>query len=127
MTNKETLERAISLAIEGGWIPDYEIKRVSQSIPGEHDEKRCWVIYKLQNVEPIWEDLYVNAERTIFDHNFARSLWGEEPYTDNKTLRMSLRDGIVTSHKFSTEPAWQYHLQAMVLADDPIEYLSKNI
>lgn len=47
----------------------------------------------------------------FLDHNFAKALWGEEGYTD------------------TGEPAevWQYHLQQMVIADDPIAYLEKNI
>lgn len=49
----------------------------------------------------------------IFSHDFARALWGYG----------------IFKRKGSSEvlQPWQYHLQEMVLADNPIKYLSDNI
>lgn len=44
----------------------------------------------------------------IFSHDFATALWGEQK-------------------AFSLERGWQSHLQQMVVADDPIEYLRENL
>lgn len=47
----------------------------------------------------------------LWQHGFAKALWGEEHYDDDEH-----------------EPVnWAYHLQQMVLAKDPIEYLGKNL
>lgn len=49
----------------------------------------------------------------ILSHDFAKALWGEE------------------LHYFSDDcdplPLFKYHLQQMVIADNPIEYLGINI
>lgn len=39
----------------------------------------------------------------IYNHDFAKALWGEKPL------------------------GWRYHLQMMVVADDPIEYLGEHL
>jgi hypothetical protein len=48
----------------------------------------------------------------IFDHGFAKALWGTV-WVDR--IR---NDGIAD---------WQYHLQRMVIANDPIEYLGEHV
>lgn len=55
----------------------------------------------------------------IFNQDFAKALWGEEvveadAYADMGQPQMAPQ-------------AWQYHLQQMVIADDPIKYLEGNI
>lgn len=49
----------------------------------------------------------------IFSHDFAKALWGEEPSSNYFG-----KPGI---------PYWQYHLQQMVIAEDPIKYLGENL
>lgn len=114
MSNQQILEKAIQKAIDGGWnvvgseIPATFTFRYIQNnaiigvlhIDG-HD---------VQHREPL------NAERIIFNHDFAKALWGEEEYEGNPIgdPQGTLRD-------------WQYHLQQMVIADDPIQYLGDNI
>lgn len=50
----------------------------------------------------------------IFNHDFAKALWPP----DDETL-----EGFTSTDN----PMWQYHLQQMVIAQDPIKYLSENI
>ncbi len=50
----------------------------------------------------------------IFDHKFAKALWGDEPLH-----RIKLTEPLMEN--------WGYHLQQMVIADDPIAYLGQNI
>lgn len=62
--------------------------------------------------------LFVRRFEIIYSHDFAKAFWGEESH-----------------HKFEYAPefagenkfiiAWQFHLQQLVLEDNPIEYLSR--
>lgn len=119
MTDQQILEKAIQKAIDGGFkfFPEGELKvQDSSDLDG--------IVFEFNTWPPHWT---VPLSVIIFNHDFAKALWGEEPYSDNKTVNVSLKGGIVTEHKFSTEPAWQYHLQQMVIAKDPIKYLGENI
>ncbi len=48
----------------------------------------------------------------IFSHSFAKAFWGEEMYEDNVKNKIKV---------------WQYHLQQMVLKEEPIKYLEKYL
>lgn len=65
------------------------------------------------------EDVWINAEALIFDHSFAKAFWGEESGLilegDNNPDCAGERMGKL----------WQYHLQQMVLEENPIQYLEK--
>jgi hypothetical protein len=50
----------------------------------------------------------------IFSHEFAKAIWGEEEHYNNGLL-------------ISLTPAWQYHLQRLVLAEDRIAYLKETV
>lgn len=52
------------------------------------------------------------------DHDFAKALWGEE---DVVYAQYDSGFGELT------RPAWEAHLQRMVITDDPIKYLGDNI
>ena len=45
----------------------------------------------------------------IFHHRFAEGFWGKGPAPEGQL------------------PAWQYHLQKMVLEADPLEYIAKCV
>ena len=51
----------------------------------------------------------------IFSHDFAKAFWGKNLVSDD------LADGGVWSEK------WQYHLQQMVLEENPLEYIARFI
>lgn len=102
MTNQEILAQAIEQAIAGGW----------------HTEVMTWydnddrvLTYYTQTENPL---LF------LFNHDFAKALWNAP-----KMLAMDF-----TQPSFETRDGlseWQYHLQQMVIADDPIKYLGDNI
>lgn len=53
--------------------------------------------------------------KLIFNHDFAKSIWGEEP-------------GLGATPGFIDDaPNWQYHLMLMVIAENPLDYLKDNI
>lgn len=66
-----------------------------------------------------WNPPYLDGKNNpfsvIFRHDFAKAFWGEET--------KEVIHGIVTQIYF--KPKWQYHLQQMVLEENPIKYLEK--
>jgi len=50
----------------------------------------------------------------IFSHDFAKAFWGED-IIGNAAMFFNGTD----------KPAWQYHLQQMVLEEQPLKYLEK--
>lgn len=116
MNRQEILTKAIDKAIAGGWIPF----KVITSIPGNPTEK-------LVSLAP---------QNYIFNHDFAKTLWGDttiELYFPDSELNHQFMGGILSypydegsSMEFNC-PKWKYHIQMMVIADDPIAYLRENL
>jgi len=100
MSNQEILERAIQKAIDSGFTAN----DIGQEIGTVAD-----VYYYFDDDHG---DLAIN--NLIWRHDFAKALWGEKPYYrfDGDTLE--------------TPTQWQHHLQQMVIADNPIQYLGEN-
>ena len=130
MTNKEILEKAIKKAIYGGF--DAELKDgwvASGNLHARTDGKAPYDI--------------------IFSHQFAKALWGEElgitlsegqvdtplnpekewtrykDYANNANIK-NWKDLYLNAWQFWM-PLWAFHLQQMVIAEDPIKYLGENI
>lgn len=97
MTNQQILDKAIRKAIDGGW---HNLENWSVIDLGAND------------VGIQYDDSHVvlPPEALIASKDFAKALWGEQ-----------------LIQVINMEPAWRYHLQQMVIADDPIEYLGENI
>jgi hypothetical protein len=55
--------------------------------------------------------VYRSPEQLIYNHDFARALWGEGPADQD----------LPAMHK------WEEHLMHMVIAKDPIAYLAEHI
>ena len=61
----------------------------------------------------VYPGVYRSPEQLIYSHDFARALWGKEAPNDYcKIVGVDM---------------WQFHLQQMVVADDPIAYLGEHI
>lgn len=113
--SQEILKKAITLAIKNGW------RGTDDNAPTQWLSTLAKDQVAIDNAGG--EDQLFFREDwfpVIFNHLFARALWGEDilirPMEDfnNDTSRYYL-------------PNWQYHLQQMVVAADPIVYLGKNI
>ena len=105
LSNQQILEKAIQKAIDGGWE--------AAGLNTPYARKN----YSIQDIVDHFTDEateYSPAD-IIFNHQFAKAFFGEEPYYrfDGDTL--------------DTPKQWQYHLQQMVIAEDPIKYLGENI
>jgi hypothetical protein len=112
MNNQEILIKAIEKAIANGCT---NIGRLTV-LP--HDS----LVIKDEAYTGVWEvsreGSYneLTTEEIIFDHDFAKALWGDE------------RLVIVGNTDWRTWPLmWQQHLMQMVIADDPIKYLGENL
>jgi hypothetical protein len=94
MNTQEILTQAIEKAVANGWVNSYGYRR-----------------YKIHE----WK-LF------IFEHDFAKALWGEEMLQVHRFI--GTVDGATADYP---QQAWQCHLQQMVLAEDPIQYLGNNL
>jgi hypothetical protein len=65
----------------------------------------------------------------LVQHKFCYALWGDEVkyYPTQAELNKDYRGAIAGKMYSITNAGWQHHLQQMVIADNPIEYLAKNI
>jgi hypothetical protein len=98
VTNQAILTKAIQKAIDGGWDVDLETVLVEMT--------KKWSLQGLR---------YTGHSGLLFSHDFAKALWGEDTYIDEGNVMAIDREG------------WQYHLQQMVIADDPIKYLGEHL
>jgi hypothetical protein len=127
MTQAEKLEALVRKAIEGGWdmfqhrkhsIPPWYIVAGGQMPTPKVVE--TWVP-KDSLLICGWEDYYFVWEHVIFNHQFARALFGEKSVAHS---------GIMKSGKFTNpQPysAYKLHLQQAVISDDPIDYMYKIV
>ena len=123
MSNQEILEKAIQKAIDGGWTVGRQIK---------FEKSMGWVQVGDGPEEPEVTENGVTARMTqllgetdiLYDKGFAKALWKDIDFDPTDTDLWE-GDGY-TSASFLGE-AWQFHIQNMVIADDPIEYLGENL
>lgn len=110
MTNQEILTKAIEKAIAGGFKWPYT---------GCSDEP---LVTDGGNLIPMLN--LPTLHWIIFNHDFAKALWGEAVLKFSPTDFTGPED---FNKEFFELPAYKYHLQRMVIADDPIKYLGDNI
>jgi len=129
MTDKEILEQAIQKAIDGGFTQSKYFyigipPKVSVWMGGEG---KLSVSQAFSSVPSSLRVVFNSGisiheypiEALIFDHDFAKCLWGDY----NTDYLLYYQFTAIEPHLL----AWQYHLQQMVIAEDPIKYLGENI
>lgn len=121
MTNRQTLTKAIQKAIDGGWDPALITNGwgMDDWRKPEVDENGDISQY---DGDDSWKTL--PKEALIFNHDFAKALWGEEWKSAELLPHIPPKD---TYRVGTITPCWQFHLQAMVIADDPIKYLGEHL
>lgn len=105
MTSEEILTKAIQRAIDNGW----KFNRVDMiDVPKELAE---------------WAYNYHHPRymQLIYQHDFAKALWGNMPPGYWNSMKIGEEKGELTIKH------WQYHLQQMVIADKPIKYLGEHL
>lgn len=134
MTSAEKLEALVRRNIENGWNQGWHQDKRTKWPPdnlkveesyGDQGETG-WYVWIGHSLHKLCDSC--GCEDLIFNHDFARALFGEElieyQYCYNGT------DGnVYPEYLFSrdgetpyTVPAFEYHLQQAVIADDPISY-----
>lgn len=122
MSNNEILEKAIQKAIDGGWVWPWDKDYLWFNFAGDDNDLELW------NGGEYEDATTLHSYAVIFNHDFAKALWGEEPYehaSDGEAVydkNGELR-GMNVFHQYN----WAKHLQQMVMAEDPIKYLGENI
>lgn len=103
LSDQEILIAAIEKAIAGGY------NRFSEGFTAQS------LVGRYLNTHTVAE--------LIYNHDFAKAFWGESSWYFTENSIWSAH----TNNQYLAElPAWQYHLQQMVIADDPIKYLGEN-
>jgi len=114
MTNKQILETAIQKAIDGGW------GGFNMNAPWSVDFTGHFLHHEIAG-----EEFMSHIYRYIFDHSFAKALWPGEDSVYASEIYRSPVDGDAGFDEYLTLS--EYHLQQMVIAEDPIKYLGENI
>ena len=105
MTNEQILTKAIEKAMKGGW-----------DAPERNNTDWEVTTWGEGSISLEYGDSYGMLELSLFDiifsHSFAKAIWGEEDFTDGKTV-------------FANFKAWRWHLQQMVIKEEPLKYLER--
>lgn len=117
---QEILDKAVVKAMANGWRPIYNDVDYSTAKREVGPSDITWV--GKADSRGLRSRVYTDYPRIIFNHDFAKALWGEARHEE----RIGNWDEVDKMHSvYSAE--WQYHLQQMVLAEDPREYLKDNL
>lgn len=128
MNHEEIMTKAIEEAIAGGWTPGWQdrrpIVRWGAQYAEDYDEGEGVMIsgYHAKSNASMW---FFPLKELIFDHDFARALWGDTPLRAYQWHAALSRDDTEDLLESGAKENWQYHLQQMVIADDPIAYLGE--
>lgn len=123
MTDQEILTKAIEKAIAGGgayWMQDgfakFEVRQPVTML-------ECVIDFKVGDYEQT-----VNQQHVIFNHDFAKAIWGDKKIRIRKFTPDINNLGIYKNEYIDGKTnAWQYHLQQMVIAPNPIKYLGEHL
>jgi hypothetical protein len=115
MKDKEVLQKAIEIAMENSFKKPLNKVEVS-----EFNNKLNVLFWKGK-----WFTINESyrLEEVIFSHDFAKAFWGDN-YSENITKYFEYENGCVEQESVLN---WVYHLQQMVLEENPIDYLRKFI
>ncbi|SIC58911.1 hypothetical protein [Mycobacteroides abscessus] len=128
MTNQQILEKAIQKAVDGGWYPrGIQFDCVTNDDPKGYAWTGTWEGYQQMEAKgylppdthPVPRLVDVDPELFIFNHDFAKALWGDGRDKEGKVP--------IGDFRWYMGPYWQYHLQQMVIADDPIKHLGEHL
>lgn len=121
MSNQEILEKAIQKAIDGGWETNHFVT-LKGGYKHPDESEFLDILGNWHGISPL---------DVIFNHDFAKALWGEHEVShdkpDGKSISSDYRGARYSEMTRVTNEGWQYHLQNMVISLDPIKYLSENI
>jgi len=123
MTQEDKLKKIIEKAVENG----YKVSKAEEDFETtiKSVDNTPYVSHKSIAVEEgtLQEyEVIIAYQQIIFDHSFAKAIWGERKDHLCKTCNGPLIVG--------TDPyivGWQAHLQQAVISDNPIDYYYENM
>lgn len=111
MTQEDKLKKIVRRSISNGWrfpgmkkkITEDQIEKLDISVTEENRiifvDGGIWVMFE------------IGVNELLFSKKFAKPYWGEE---------------IVDWHDSVDMPKFEYHLQGVVISDNPIDYYYDN-
>ena len=122
MSDREILEKAIQKAIGAGWKQPCVVG-VYRGLNHDVVTGELFACWQYKDLMPI----VYSVTGLIFNHDFAKALWGEELVHETFVVPKELNERAAGTSSLAIKPNWQYHLQQMVISADPIKYLGNNI
>lgn len=108
MSDKETLEKAIAKAVDGGW--DFWGQINADGFEWHVDGGQ---FDQLSVMTLLGGGLfYHHPTSVIYDHDFVAAIWPEEMYIN------------LAGEYNADNPEWKWHLQRMVVAEEALKYLA---
>ena len=114
MNDKQILKKAIEKAEENGFNFD---KRYLETL----------MPYKLDFVSWLYKSGFYYY--FIFSHDFAKAIWGKKKVESGYNRFIAHMGDTIEESRFELRyiPAFEYHLQQMVLSKKPLKYIEKNL
>ncbi len=143
MTDKIILDKALTKALSNGYTTT---KGVDPSVLRFDEIKNHRIYWSIHDTRAEQSTPYMQSSvyGTIFSHDFAKAFWEEEEiestlwrifnppvegepvtYVGTYVLRWGKEPEPTVAFAPAELPAWQYHIQQMVLEENPIQYLKK--
>lgn len=117
MTNQEILRRAIEKAAVNGY-------KISHGKLNIWETKDSVIFVTFHDSTDL--NIKIAMNTIIFSHSFAKAFWGEEPQICKSYRRMHEVTSDCDAGSYNSNyKNWQYHLQQMVLKEEPLKYLEK--
>jgi hypothetical protein len=97
----------------------------------EINGKESYIFYAYNDDCPGDGGVFFTFRDIIFDHEFAKAFWGNQRHSSGKEWGICKCCNVkfdydeLDTPDTHTELCWQYHLQQMVLEEDPIKYLEQ--
>lgn len=115
MTSEEILRKAIEKASKNGYL-DVALQEGSW----EYDAGSIY-FFDVRGLNPRISMARMGVSEILFDHRFAKAFWGQEDRYCSCGYKLEEDDEAETDHSELT--GWEYHLQQMVIEENPIQYL----
>lgn len=135
LSDKEVLQKAIEVAIGNGYYKDVKqnIKGISKPLMIEAYSRRekGFKLLAVKFYYRVEENTFLPVKMIeytnfIFSHEFAKAFWSS---VDNIIVshNHNMYKGNRFDYTYKSIPIWKFHLQQMVLEENPINYLRKFI
>lgn len=115
VTTTDKLQKLIERAINKGWDVSHKFKIDDDSF------EDITIINITFLGDGKWAEWKPQINTLIFNHDFARALFGEHTET------MMVQNNTLNVHQVIDMDGWRYHLQQAVVSKDPIDYMYEQV